>query len=62
MGGKRQPIDAETGIIVGFVAQAVTENKLAKKKPQGVGPDFYRFQRKEAQRNGKMSKTFEPFF
>ncbi|KAL5582033.1 hypothetical protein UlMin_014475 [Ulmus minor] len=49
--GRKKTTDAETGITVGSVAQAVAENKLAKKKPQGVGPDFYRFQRKEAQRN-----------
>ncbi|PON45850.1 Ribosomal RNA-processing protein [Trema orientale] len=49
--GRKKTTDAESGITVGSVAQAVAENTLAKKKTKEVGLDFYRFQRKEAQRN-----------
>jgi len=50
--GRKKTTDAESGIAVGSVAQAAAENKLAKKKHTGVGQDFYRFQKREAQRNG----------
>ncbi|PON37723.1 Ribosomal RNA-processing protein [Trema orientale] len=49
--GRKKTTDAESGIVVGSVAQVVAENTLAKKKTKEVGLDFYRFQRKEAQRN-----------
>lgn len=49
--GRKKSKDAESGITVGSVAQAVVESKRAKKKNTDVGLDFYRFQRKEAQRN-----------
>ncbi|CAM8967429.1 unnamed protein product [Rhodiola kirilowii] len=49
--GRKKTTDAESGIVVGSVAQAAVQDKLAKKKQKGVGPDFYRFQRREAQRN-----------
>ncbi|XP_050382832.1 uncharacterized protein LOC126799637 [Argentina anserina] len=48
--GRKKTKDAD-GITVGSVAQAVIESKRAKKKNTDVGLDFYRFQRKEAQRN-----------
>ncbi|XP_068335841.1 uncharacterized protein [Pyrus communis] len=50
--GRKKTTDAESGITVGSVAQAALEDKVAKKKQtEVVGLDFYRFQRKEAQRN-----------
>ncbi|KAL5759454.1 hypothetical protein ACOSQ2_018292 [Xanthoceras sorbifolium] len=49
--GRKKTTDSESGIAVGSVAQAVVEDKLAKKKRKEVGLDFYRFQRREAQRN-----------
>lgn len=52
--GRKKTTDAETGMTVGSVAQAVVEGNLAKKKSKEVGLDFYRFQRKEAQRNELM--------
>lgn len=52
--GRKKTTDAESGITVGSVAQAVVEDKVAKKKRTEVGLDFYRFQRKEAQRNGML--------
>ena len=50
--GRKKTTDAESGVAVGSVAQAAVENKMAKKKRKEVGVDFYRFQKKEAQRNG----------
>ncbi|XP_058742049.1 uncharacterized protein LOC131614491 [Vicia villosa] len=52
--GRKKTTDSESGIVVGSVAQAAVENKLAKKKPQEVGLDFYRFQKREAMRNELM--------
>lgn len=53
--GRKKTTDAESGITVGSVAQAALEDKVAKKKRTEVaGLDFYRFQRKEAQRNGML--------
>ncbi|KAM1411229.1 hypothetical protein EV1_023602 [Malus domestica] len=50
--GRKKTTDSESGITVGSVAQAALEDKVAKKKrTKVVGLDFYRFQRKEAQRN-----------
>lgn len=53
--GRKKTTDSESGIAVGSVAQAAVENKLAKKKPQQLGLDFYRFQKREALRNGMTS-------
>lgn len=50
--GRKKTTDSESGIAVGSVAQAAVENKMTKKKHKEVGQDFYRFQRREAQRNG----------
>ncbi|KAJ4707173.1 Ribosomal RNA-processing protein 7 [Melia azedarach] len=49
--GRKKNTDSESGIVVGSVAQAAVEEKMAKKKKNEVGLDFYRFQRREAQRN-----------
>ncbi|XP_004513908.1 uncharacterized protein [Cicer arietinum] len=49
--GRKKTTDSESGIAVGSIAQAAAENKLAKKKPKEVGQDFYRFQKREVQRN-----------
>jgi ribosomal RNA-processing protein 7 len=50
--GRKKTTDSESGIAVGSVAQAAAVNKLANKKLKEVGLDFYRFQKREAQRNG----------
>jgi len=50
--GRKKTTDSESGIVVGSVVQAALENQLAKKKNKEVGQDFYRFQKREAQRNG----------
>ncbi|XP_056170149.1 uncharacterized protein LOC115685614 isoform X2 [Syzygium oleosum] len=49
--GRKKTTDSESGIVVGSVSQAALEDKLAKKKRKEVGSDFYRFQRREVQRN-----------
>ncbi|KAE9594948.1 hypothetical protein Lal_00041208 [Lupinus albus] len=49
--GRKKTTDAESGVAVGSVAQAAVEHKMTKKKHNGVGLDFYRFQKREAQRN-----------
>jgi len=54
-------MDAESGITVGSIAQAVVEDKMANKKGKEVGSDFYRFQRREAQRNGRMNLIWKAF-
>ncbi|KAG1358823.1 ribosomal RNA-processing protein 7 [Cocos nucifera] len=51
--GRKKTTDSETGITVGSVAQAAVMDKMAKKKKE-VAVDFYRFQRREAQRNEVM--------
>ncbi|XP_038984158.1 putative ribosomal RNA-processing protein 7 homolog B isoform X2 [Phoenix dactylifera] len=51
--GRKKTTDSETGITVGSVAQAAVMDKMAKKKKE-VALDFYRFQRREAQRNEVM--------
>lgn len=56
--GRKKTTDSETGITVGSVAQAAVEDKMAKKKSKEVGQDFYRFQRREAQRNGMSNQTY----
>ncbi|XP_047151392.1 uncharacterized protein LOC124823260 [Vigna umbellata] len=53
--GRKKTTDSETGIAVGSVAQAAVENKMAKKKRKEIGLDFYRFQKREAQRNEIMT-------
>lgn len=50
--GRKKTTDSESGITVGSVAPAVAESQLTKKKRKEVGPDFYRFQKREAQRSG----------
>ncbi|KAE8022168.1 hypothetical protein FH972_007994 [Carpinus fangiana] len=52
--GRKRTTDAESGTTMGSVAQAVVEDKMASKKRKEVGLDFYRFQRREAQRNEVM--------
>ena len=52
--GRKKTTDTETGITVGSVAQAAVLENMSKKKNKEVGVDFYRFQKREAQRNGKM--------
>ncbi|KAJ4960383.1 hypothetical protein NE237_020293 [Protea cynaroides] len=49
--GRKKTTDSESGITVGSVAQAAVVDKMSKKKTKDVGIDFYRFQRREAQRN-----------
>ncbi|GAU16959.1 hypothetical protein TSUD_37170 [Trifolium subterraneum] len=49
--GRKKTTDSESGIAVGSVAQAAVVNKLARKKPKEMCLDFYRFQKREAQRN-----------
>ncbi|KAJ8751783.1 hypothetical protein K2173_025969 [Erythroxylum novogranatense] len=49
--GRKKTADTEGGITVGSVAQAAVEDQMARKKRKEVGLNFYRFQRKEAQRN-----------
>ncbi|XP_022942572.1 uncharacterized protein DDB_G0283697 isoform X1 [Cucurbita moschata] len=49
--GRKKTTDAESGVTVGSVAQNAVEDKISKKKRKEVGLDFYRFQRREAQRN-----------
>ncbi|XVF31128.1 hypothetical protein REPUB_Repub16aG0118900 [Reevesia pubescens] len=48
--GRKKTTDSENGTTVGSVSQAVVEEKLAKKKSKEFS-DFYRFQKREAQRN-----------
>ena len=57
--GRKKTTEAETGVTVGSVAQAVVEDQLAKKKSKQVGLDFYRFQKKEAHRNGMLSLIYQ---
>ncbi|XP_071730345.1 uncharacterized protein [Rutidosis leptorrhynchoides] len=51
--GRKKTTDAESGTTVGSVAQAAVMDKMSnkKKKKEDVGIDFYRFQKREAQRN-----------
>ncbi|GAV85600.1 LOW QUALITY PROTEIN: RRP7 domain-containing protein, partial [Cephalotus follicularis] len=48
--GRKKTTESETGITVGSFAPAALNN-MDKKKRQVVGLNFYRFQRREAQRN-----------
>ncbi|XP_021680030.2 uncharacterized protein LOC110664602 isoform X3 [Hevea brasiliensis] len=49
--GRKKTTDSQSGITVGSVAPAVAESQLTKKKHKEIGPDFYRVQKREAQRN-----------
>ncbi|KAK4409784.1 hypothetical protein Sango_0051400 [Sesamum angolense] len=55
--GRKKTTDAESGIAVGSVAQAAVIDKMAQKKKKEVGLDFYRFQKREAHRNGQKADT-----
>lgn len=60
-GGKKTS-DPESGVVVGSVSQgAVLHNTDRKKSKETVGLDFYRFQRREAQRSEvmKLQSKFE---
>ncbi|KAK6933798.1 Ribosomal RNA-processing protein 7, C-terminal domain [Dillenia turbinata] len=50
--GRKKTTESESGVAVGSVAEAAVLDKMAKKKSKEVGLDFYRFHKKEAQRNG----------
>lgn len=50
--GRKKTIEAESGTAVVSVAGAAVMDKMGKKKNKEVGVDFYRFQKREAQRNG----------
>lgn len=50
--GRKKTTEAKSGIAVGSVSQAAVLDKLANKKIKNVGVDFYRFQKREAHRNG----------
>lgn len=52
--GRKKTTDAESGVVVGSVAQAAVLDKLAKKKKKEVGLDFYRFSKREAHMNEVM--------
>ncbi|XP_022728399.1 ribosomal RNA-processing protein 7 homolog A isoform X2 [Durio zibethinus] len=58
--GRKKTTDSESGTTVGSVSQAVVEEKLAKKKSKELF-DFYRFQKREAQKNElmKLQSKFE---
>ncbi|WCJ25461.1 hypothetical protein M5689_007345 [Euphorbia peplus] len=49
--GRKKTTDSESGITVGSVAPAVAENLGTAKKHKEVNLDFYRFQKRESQRN-----------
>ncbi|KAL6961076.1 hypothetical protein U1Q18_038839 [Sarracenia purpurea var. burkii] len=53
--GRKKTTDAESGVTVGSVAQAAVLENMSKKKSKDVGLDFYRFQKREAQRNEIMA-------
>ncbi|KAL9343793.1 hypothetical protein Peur_064224 [Populus x canadensis] len=53
--GRKKTTDSESGITVGSVAPAAVENQMTKKKPKEVGLEFYRFQKREAQRSEIMA-------
>lgn len=52
--GRKKTTEAESGITVGSVAPAAVLDKMSKKKSKEGTMDFYRFQRREAQRNGML--------
>uniref|UniRef100_A0A0A8YDF0 Ribosomal RNA-processing protein 7 C-terminal domain-containing protein n=1 Tax=Arundo donax TaxID=35708 RepID=A0A0A8YDF0_ARUDO len=47
--GRKKTTDTETGTAVGSVSLAAMQEKMANKKPKEVAPNFYRFQKREAQ-------------
>uniref|UniRef100_A0A0A9AKA9 Ribosomal RNA-processing protein 7 C-terminal domain-containing protein n=1 Tax=Arundo donax TaxID=35708 RepID=A0A0A9AKA9_ARUDO len=47
--GRKKTTDTETGTAVGSVSLAAMQKKMANKKPKEVAPNFYRFQKREAQ-------------
>lgn len=49
--GRKKTTEAETCVTVGSVAQAAVVDKMGKKKNKDVPLDFYRFKKREAQRN-----------
>lgn len=51
--GRKKTTESESGTAVGAAHAAVTD-RIAKKKNKDVGPDFYRFQKREAQRSGML--------
>ncbi|XP_057971545.1 uncharacterized protein LOC131160174 [Malania oleifera] len=51
--GRKKTTDSESGITVGSVAPIVATDKLAKKRSKEL-QNFYRFQKREAQRNEVM--------
>ncbi|KAK8591796.1 hypothetical protein V6N13_031826 [Hibiscus sabdariffa] len=53
--GRKRTTDSESGTTVGSVSQAAVEDKLAKTKSKEVS-DFYRFQKREAQRNAMLTR------
>ncbi|GAB2232683.1 hypothetical protein Drorol1_Dr00011729 [Drosera rotundifolia] len=59
--GGKKTTDLESGIAVGSVNQTAVLEKMAQKKSKDVGLDFYRFQRREAQRTElmKLQTKFE---
>lgn len=59
--GRKKTTDTESGTTVGSVAQALVEDKMSNKKRKEVGLDFYRFQRREAQRNGRMNLIWKAY-
>lgn len=52
--GRKKTTEAESGTTVGSVAPAAVMDKLSKKKDKPVGLNLYRFQKREAQRNGML--------
>ena len=50
--GRKKTTDSESGVAVGSISQAAIEARMAKKKREDLTSDFYRFQKREAQRNG----------
>lgn len=60
--GRKKTTDAESGTTVGSIAQAAVEDKMVKKKHKEVGLNFYRFQRREAQRNGMINLFWKKLF
>lgn len=53
--GRKKTTETESGTAVGSFSQAALEDKISKKKQsEPVAHGFYRFQRREAQLNGKL--------
>ena len=59
--GRKKTTDTETNVTVGSISQAAVVDKMDKKKSKEVPIDFYRFKKREAQRNGK-SRFLSPHF